>query len=198
MKTEKLTIFVVEDSPVVLETISRELQRTIHCNIRSFETAEDCIYQLEDAPPDLIVCDYYLDPLFQHKMNGDQMLARIKKTHPDVPVIMYSSQNSVDLVVRLMKLGAADFVPKEKNFIKEISNITMLQIKKLKFEYEMKWVGRGLLFMLLLLVATLLAVHAYDPKLLPYFFIGGPIVIALWAMAVNGRQATNPHSKDAR
>lgn len=196
MKTEKLTIFVVDDSLTTLETISRELKQTVRCNVKTFSSAEDCVHRLEDGLPDLIVCDYYLDALYEHKMNGDQMLAHIKKMHPDIPVIMYSSQNSVDVVVRLMKLGAADFIPKEKNFLKEIAHTALRQVKKMKFEYEMKWIGRGLLLMLILFVASLLAVHAYDPKLLPYFFVGGPIIIVLWAFLMNGRE-TNPHSEDA-
>src|SRR5438874_2721344 len=145
MKTEKLTIFVVDDSFVALDAIINELQRTIHCNVKGFTSAEDCIYKMENELPDLILSDYYLDALYERKMNGDQMLAHIKIKYPNIPVIMYSSQNNIEVIMRLMKLGAVDFIPKENNFIKKISNIALKQVNKIKTEYENTWFARAML-----------------------------------------------------
>lgn len=117
MKTDKLTIFVVEDSPVALAAIRKELQQTVHCHVKGFTSAEECLYKMEQGLPDLILSDYFLDALYERKMNGDRMLALIKAKYPHIPIIMYSSENSIEVVIRLMKLGAVDFIPKEKNFI---------------------------------------------------------------------------------
>lgn len=188
MKTEKLIIFVVEDSPAALDTITRELQNKIHCNVKGFTSAEDCIHRLEDGLPDLIISDYYLDALYEKKMNGDQMLAHVKKNHPDIPIIMYSSKNTADVVVRLMKLGAVDFVPREKNFLENIGSTAYAQIKKLKYDYEMRSIARTLLFIIILFISLLLAVYIYTPVLLPYFFIGGLVILIVCAFLASGKQ----------
>jgi DNA-binding NtrC family response regulator len=192
MKTEKLTIFVVDDSPVALDTITRELQRTIHCNVRGFTSAEDCIFRMEDGLPDLVLSDYYLDALYERKMNGDQMLARIKVKYPHIPVIMYSSQNSVEVVIRLMKLGAIDFIPKEKNFIKKVGEITSKEINKMKTESETNWIARGMLFVLAAFLTSLMIIHAYSPGSVEYFIIGGMIFLCIGAFVV-GKKTQNIH-----
>lgn len=198
MKTEKLTIFVVDDSPVALAAITNELQRTIHCNVKGFTSAEDCIFRMEDGLPDLVFSDYYLDALYERRMNGDQMLARIKVKYPHIPVIMYSSQNSVEVVIRLMKLGAVDFISKEKNFVKTISEIASSQIKKIKTEYETQWIARGMVFTLIAFLAALVIIRAYSPDFVMYFFIGVFVSLGvLLAFAVSKKTQGHQSSEDA-
>ena len=195
MKTEKLTIFVVDDSSVALDTITRELQRTIHCNVKGFTSAEDCLFRMEDGLPDLILSDYYLDALYERKMNGDQMLARIKAKYPDIPVIMYSSQNSVEVVIRLMKLGAIDFIPKEKNFIKTVSDITSRQINKMKTDSETSWFARGMVFILAVFLAALTAIHIYSPDSVGDFIIGIMVFLCIVAFIIGNRSHKQHHSE---
>jgi len=191
MKTEKPTIFVVDDNAIALEAIVRELKRTLNCEVEAFTTAENCIYRLNENPPSLILSDYYLDAMYKHKMNGDQMLARIKKQFPNIPVIMYSSQNSVDVVMRLMKLGAVDFIPKEKNFIKTVLEITSQQIVKLKQDDELRWTVRVILFIFVAFIASLMIISMYVPKALPYIIIGGPVLMGIGALLWNRKPRTN-------
>jgi len=105
-------------------------------------------------------------------MNGDQLLARVKVKHPEIPVIMYSSQNSVEVVIRLMKLGAMDFIPKEKNFIKILSNMASKHINKIRTDYENRWMMRGMVFVFVAFLASLVAIRTYTPGSVNYFFIG--------------------------
>lgn len=179
MKKENLTIFVVEDSEMALAAVTNELQNRIHCKVRGFTSAEDCIHRMEDSLPDLIISDYYLTSGDQHRMNGDQLLARVKQKYSDIPVIMYSSKNSVNVVIHLMTLGAIDFIPKEKNFIERISDTASREVKKIVYDQEMKSFTRGVLLFFSLVIVTLLIVYAYVPRLLPYFAIGVPITLLL-------------------
>jgi DNA-binding NtrC family response regulator len=194
MKTEKLTLYVVDDNQVALEAIARELQDTIRCNVKIFSSAEDCIQGIEHERPDLILSDYYLDGLYELKMNGDQMLDRIKKKYPQIPVIMYSARNTGSMVAHLMKLGAVAFIPKEKNFIRVICKKTLIKIKELKYDQNMKWVARSLLLVLTLFIGSLMIVYTYNPEALPYFMIGGPVLLAAWALLVNGAPKANVRS----
>lgn len=194
MKTEKPTIFVVDDSPVALDMITRALQQTTHCNIKGFTSAEDCMYRMEDELPDLIISDYYLDALYERKINGDQMLSRVKKKYRNIPVIMYSSQNSVDVVIRLMKLGAVDFIPKEKDFIKTISEITSGQIKIIKRNYENSGVVRGMLFMIAACTVLLILINIYSPDSAIYTIIGIMFMLCIVAFITSKKSPNHLHS----
>lgn len=192
MKTKKLTIFVVDDSQTSLAAITQELERTIHCQVKGFTSAEDCIFQLDDSLPDLVLSDYYLDALYEHKMNGDQMLARIKAKHPHIPVIMYSSQNSIEVVIRLMKLGAADFIAKEKNFIKTIGDITSRQVHKIKAESDINWFTLSMLSVFVVFIISLILIHTFVPEAIGYFIVGVMITLCIAAFAIS-RKARNPN-----
>jgi two-component system OmpR family response regulator len=192
MKTEKLSIFVVDDSSVSLDAITRELQRTVHCHVKGFTSAEDCIFRMEDGLPDLVLSDYYLDGLDERKMNGDQMLARIKIKYPHIPVIMYSSKNSVEVVIRLMKLGAVDFVTKEKNFIKTLSDITLKQINQIRTDHDTAWLTRGMLFVLAAFIGSLLLIHTFIPDAIGYFIVGAMIFLCVAAFSVNTKPQDHP------
>lgn len=179
MKKENLTIFVVEDSEMALAAVTNELQKRINCKVRGFTSAEDCIHRMEDSLPDLIISDYYLSTAEHHRMNGDQLLARIKQKYTDIPVIMYSSKNSIDTVIHLMSLGAVDFIPKEKNFIARISDTALNTVKKIVYDNEMKSFTRGVMLFFSFIIVTLVAVYSYVPDLLPYFTIGIPVTLLL-------------------
>jgi DNA-binding NtrC family response regulator len=192
MKTEKLTIFVVDDSTVALETITKSLQRTIHCHVQGFTSAEECLHRMTDQRPDIILSDYYLDSQQEHKMNGDRMLQHIKMKYSSIPVIMYSSHNSIEVVMRLMKLGAIDFIPKEKNFLQTISGITIKQINKIKTDYEQKLTLRSFLLFMATAVTIWTILGLYKPNLLPYYLFGLAVwIIVWWAFVGNKKTASS-------
>jgi DNA-binding NtrC family response regulator len=194
MKIEKLSVFVVDDSSLTLEIVKRELQRSLNCHIEVFASAAECLHRLNGNPPDLILSDYYLDALYEHKMNGDQMLSHIKEYYPNIPVIMYSSKNTIDAVIRLMKLGAVDFIPKEKNFIQIISGIALKQIKKLKIEHEQKSRMRSFLLFLAIAVTIWTILGLNTPNLLPYYLFGLVVWIIVWrAVSGNKKMETSKH-----
>lgn len=193
MKIKEFTIFVVDDSPVALDIITRAIRQTIYCNVKGFTSAEDCLYGMENGLPDLILSDYYLDALYERKINGDQMLSRIKKAYPGIPVIMYSSQNSIDVMLRLMKLGAVDFIPKEKDFLKTISSITNSQINKIKKDYENSWITRVVLFMIAAFTGLIIIVHIYSPDSVIYTIIGIMLFLCI-VVFVTSKKATSHRS----
>lgn len=189
MKTAKTTIFVVDDSSVALETVTRSLQQTIHCHVKGFLSAEDCIHRIEDwGLPDIILSDYYLAASDEHKMNGDRMLAHIKINYPSIPVIMYSSYNTIDVVTQLMNLGAVDFIPKEKNFLQTISEITLKQIKEIKITYEQKLTMRSFLLFMIFAVTFWTVLGLYKPNMLPYYLFGLAVWIIVWWVFIGNKK----------
>jgi DNA-binding NtrC family response regulator len=179
MEEKKPLIFIVDDSQVTQEALAGDLGRAFRCRIMKFSTAEDCLLNL-DKNPDIIIADYYLDSEYQYKMNGDQMLARIKKDRPELPVIMYSSQNSLDVVVRLLKLGAADFILKEKNFLKTIRERCSRQIGYIRKKYRESLTRKRVVGIALLVVAAIVLLRYIFPQGLPYLFLGLYVIGCVW------------------
>ena len=82
---------------------------------------EDITRYIEESDFDLVL----LDMNFSLSINGDEgieLLKRIKKLKPIVPVILITAWGSVELAVQGMKLGASDFITKPWN------NVQLLKI----------------------------------------------------------------------
>jgi DNA-binding NtrC family response regulator len=75
--------------------------------VRIATTAEAGLSELEAFDPDIIVLDFNLPG-----MNGLEALARIHAVHSRIKVIMMTGHGSIDLAVKAMRAGAADFVTK--------------------------------------------------------------------------------------
>lgn len=178
MNSKSKYIYVVDDNSLSLKILQKVIRSTLgyEYHVRTFTKAEDCINTTGKRLPDLIIADYNLDPENEGFMNGDGLLLEIKKLHPNVPVIMYSSVDSTQLVVKLIKHGAEDFVPRKKNFIPHI-------IKSLSEEIEIQGINKrsenylikGVLVFLLLLAGHFLIEH-YQPSWLSFYT---PIFIIL-------------------
>lgn len=104
----KPVIFIVEDNELYSLSLDFGLSHAGNYNVQAFTSGEECIKNLHKNP-DVIVLDYYLPG-----RNGLEILKEIKQTHPDIPVIMMSSQNDIQIAVDLLKEGAYDYIIKSK------------------------------------------------------------------------------------
>lgn len=125
MKTKKPYIYIVDDNKVSLKLLQRKIKELTNYNVRTFVSAEECLRILQLRTPALILSDLNLDSEAPGNMNGDKFLKIIRNYDPQLPVIMYSSSNSIDVIMNLIKDGAKSFIPRNKNFVKEISSVTL-------------------------------------------------------------------------
>jgi DNA-binding NtrC family response regulator len=134
----KVKLFLVDDDAVFLKLLSIEFQNAGDFEITTFPTGELCLANL-DLGPDVIILDYYLDGIQRDAMNGIVTLDEIKKTLPEVPVIMLSSQDSIAVAIECMHHKATDYVIKSETafmrLMKVISDI--FSVKKL--EKQLDW-----------------------------------------------------------
>ena len=57
--------------------------------------------------PDLIMCDYKLDD-----MDGSELLLKIKDINPDIPVIIITGYSDLRTAIKVVRLGAFDYITK--------------------------------------------------------------------------------------
>jgi two-component system, OmpR family, response regulator len=107
----KIKIFLVDDDTVFLKLLEHALRQYANFDIETYVSGESCIAHLAHKP-DVILLDYHLDGLDTQAMNGLGTLTAIKKSHPEILVIMLSSQDKMDIALDCMHHKATDYVLK--------------------------------------------------------------------------------------
>ncbi|OGA16319.1 MAG: Fis family transcriptional regulator [Betaproteobacteria bacterium RIFCSPLOWO2_02_FULL_66_14] len=99
-------ILVVDDEEIVL----RSCVRILGDGDYAVDTAGDggeALKMVDASPYDVILLD-----IMMPKVDGLEVLQRVKEAHPDIEVIMVTGLSQIDTAVRSMKLGAFDYLPK--------------------------------------------------------------------------------------
>jgi len=138
MNNNKIKLFLVDDDAVFLKLLEIEFKEQADFDIETFATGELCLENLSHNP-DVIVLDYYLDGVDRDAINGIDTLDKIKAFNPDIPVIMLSSQDKIDVAINCMHHKASDYVVKSETAFMRLKKIitTILETKKL--EKQLTW-----------------------------------------------------------
>ena len=134
----KTKLFLVDDDALFLISLEIEFMANGEFEIETFVSGELCIANLSKNP-DIIILDYHLDGINPEAINGLETLKQIKEKHKDIPVIILSSQDKIEVAVNCMHHEAFDYVVKsETAFVrlrKAIDSLFHLQ----KIQKELNW-----------------------------------------------------------
>ncbi len=114
----KYSIAIVDDEEIIRDALDITLSDSY--DILLFEDAESFIASMLKKLPDLVLMDIGL-PM----MTGIEALEIIKEKYNDIPVIMVTAYEDINMVIQSMKIGAFDFILKPIN-----PDILELTIKK--------------------------------------------------------------------
>ncbi len=114
----RYSICIVDDEETIRDSL--ELVLSEEYDVSCFADAEYFLSDLENITPDLVLLDIGLPG-----MNGIDALNVIKKKQSDMPVIMITAFEDINMVIKSMKIGAFDFILKPLN-----PDILELTIKK--------------------------------------------------------------------
>ena len=138
MKNEKIKLFLVDDDAVFLKSLEIEFLQHADFTIETFATGERCMEKLSHSP-DVIILDYHLDGIDKNAMNGLETLDKIKATNPDIPVVMLSSQDKIDVAVNCMHHRAFDYVVKSETAFIRLQKIITNIFSYKKMEKTLNW-----------------------------------------------------------
>jgi two-component system OmpR family response regulator len=139
----KIKLFLVDDDALFLKSL--EIEFTEHADftedvysIETYATGELCMENLSHEP-DVIILDYHLDGIDKTAMNGLETLDKIKAFNKDIPVVMLSSQDKIEVAINCMHHKAFDYVVKSETSFLRLQKIitTIFQYKKM--EKELSW-----------------------------------------------------------
>lgn len=129
MILKKATILVVDDDPDVLTAVKLLLKTEVH-EIITEKNPENINWILTKNQVDLVLLDMNFNSAINTGNEGLYWLRKIKEWKPNVCVIMITAYGHIDLAVRSLKEGAADFLVKPWHNEKLIETIRDLLDKK--------------------------------------------------------------------
>lgn len=110
---DKIKIYLVDDDAVYLKLLEIEFLQNADFTIETFSTGEECIERLSHNP-DVIVLDYQLDDIDRNAMNGIETLDKIKAFNSEIPVVMLSAQDRIEVAINCMHHKAFDYIVKSE------------------------------------------------------------------------------------
>ena len=135
---KKIKLFLVDDDALFLKLLEIEFLHHGDFDIETFSTGELCLEHLGHCP-DIIILDYLLNSIDKDAMNGIETLDKIKAVSPDIPVVMLSAQDKIDVAVICMHHKAFDYVVKSETAFMRLKKIVTTAMNYQKLEKELSW-----------------------------------------------------------
>jgi DNA-binding NtrC family response regulator len=99
-------ILIADDEDIVVRSCLRILSKDGY----DIDTASDglsALAKVHESEYDILILDIKMP-----KMDGMELLQRVKEAQPDVDVIMITGLHDIETAVKAMKIGALDYLPK--------------------------------------------------------------------------------------
>src|ERR1700743_1671982 len=103
------TILVVDDDPVQRRLLEPAISRS-GMNVVTAPGGQPALDLVNGPRGDQIML--MLLDLVMPDMDGLTVLAKLRATHPDMPVIVLTAKGGIDSAVEAMRAGASDFLVK--------------------------------------------------------------------------------------
>ena len=127
MDDNRQTVLFVDDDEAVGQTLVARLEqwepRSDALDSKRFEaihvpSGEKALEFLANGFADVVLAD-----LRMPGMDGLELLQRIQRDHPGMPVVMLTGMGSISVAVEAMKRGAADFIEKPWNYDELVASL---------------------------------------------------------------------------
>lgn len=119
-------ILVIEDEAAIRRVLTKIISE--ENDTYNVSEAEDGLAGLEKVTKedfDLILCDIKMP-----KMDGTEVLEKIKKIKPEIPVVMISGHGDLDTAVNTMRLGAFDYISKPPDLNRLLNTVRNALVRK--------------------------------------------------------------------
>jgi diguanylate cyclase (GGDEF)-like protein/PAS domain S-box-containing protein len=87
-------------------------------DIENVTTGQKCQQRLREATFDLLLLDYHLPD-----MDGMEILTWLIQVGIQIPVVLVTGARDEELVVKALKMGAADYVPKSNHYLETLPGL---------------------------------------------------------------------------
>ena len=134
----KIKLFLVDDDALFLKSLEIEFLDHADFAIETYATGELCMENISHNP-DVIILDYLLNGIVENATNGIETLDKIKEFNPEIPVIMLSSQDKIEVAINCMHHKAFDYVVKSETAFIRLRKIISTIFQYQKVQKELSW-----------------------------------------------------------
>jgi len=101
-------ILIIEDEAAIRRVLTKIISEENDAyQVSEAEDGLTGIEMIKDNEYDLVLCDIKMP-----KMDGVEVLEKVKKIKPEIPIVMISGHGDLDTAVNTMRLGAFDYISK--------------------------------------------------------------------------------------
>lgn len=112
-------ILIVDDSRVERLLIEGLLRSHPDYRVDLAENGKQALQKLALKPPDLVVTD-----LVMPEMDGLELVHEMRRTYPNIPVILMTAHGDESIAVEALEAGAASYVPKSQRAERLLKTLT--------------------------------------------------------------------------
>ncbi|SNR29991.1 sigma-54-dependent transcriptional regulator [Lutibacter flavus] len=119
-------ILIIEDEAAIRRVLKKIISE--ENDAYEVEEAEDGLMGVEmitKSDFDLVLCDIKMP-----KMDGVEVLEKVKKLKPEIPMVMISGHGDLDTAVNTMRLGAFDYISKPPDLNRLLNTVRNALDKK--------------------------------------------------------------------
>lgn len=125
----KQRIFVIDDEEILRVTIADDLTDAGY-SVEVFDDPDNLLERLRQQSADVVITDIKMP-----KMDGLELLRRIKTQYPEISVIVMTAYGSVNSAIEAMKQGAYDYLTKPFTAVELILRLNKIrELSELKKE----------------------------------------------------------------
>jgi len=125
-------VLIVDDEANVRKVLGAMLEQAGYLSLRA-ASAEEALDLLRSQDPDLVLTD-----LRMPGMGGINLLDRVRREFPEIPVVLLTAHGTVETAVDAMKRGAHDFLTKpfEKSHVLQVVESALRQARESRREFQ--------------------------------------------------------------
>ncbi|MFH0729810.1 MAG: sigma-54 dependent transcriptional regulator [Pseudomonadota bacterium] len=116
-----MKILIVDDEPVQCDLLKGFLEKQGY-ELACAHTGMAALDLFQTRPFQLVILDHRMP-----EMTGDELLEKIKAIHPLIHAIMITAYGNVDTAVKVLKLGADDFLEKPVDLMMLLTKIRAIE-----------------------------------------------------------------------
>jgi len=110
-------IWILDDEKGILETLE-DILKDENFQVRSFLWGKELLKEINFKQPKVVLLDLWLKDI-----DGFEVLEKIKKTYPEVQIIVISGHGNIETAVKAIKMGAFDFIEKPLSYERVIVTV---------------------------------------------------------------------------
>ena len=123
-------IMLVDDHPAILDSFRLTLLTAGLNNIVTIQDSRQVMPALADLEIELLVLD-----LTMPHVTGDAILEQVKHDFPEIPAIIITGTSEMDMAIKCMRLGAADYIVKPVEPTRFVASVKQaIELREMKRE----------------------------------------------------------------